>query len=85
MTNIDGVIDRNKRNLMGTKGIWLELDGSKRILMGYYWEQEEVDGNCLGTWWKQTDFVGTLMGTRGIWGELFGNLMGNQAHTPSKW
>ncbi len=32
---------------MGT--IW-ELDESKRILMNYWWEQEEFDGNFLGTW-----------------------------------
>jgi hypothetical protein len=26
-----------------------ELDENKGILIGYYWEQEEFDGNFLGT------------------------------------
>jgi hypothetical protein len=30
-------------------GIVWELDKNKRILMGYWWEQEEFDGNSLGT------------------------------------
>jgi hypothetical protein len=30
-------------------GIVWELDENKRILMGYWWEQEEFDGNYLGT------------------------------------
>ncbi len=30
-------------------GIVQELDENKRMLMGYRWEQEEFDGNFLGT------------------------------------
>ncbi len=30
-------------------GTFWELDKNRRILMGYLWEQEEFDGNCLGT------------------------------------
>jgi hypothetical protein len=40
------VIDGNMKNLMG---IFLELDENKRILMVYRREQEEIDGNFLGT------------------------------------
>ncbi len=40
-------------------GIVWELDENKRILMGYWWEQEEFDGNCFGNktnfrvWWVE--------------------------------
>jgi hypothetical protein len=56
-------LNGNKRNLMGTKGFWWVIDGNKRnlmrivselsenkrILMSYWWEQEELDENCLRT------------------------------------
>jgi hypothetical protein len=68
----------NKSILIGTKGLWWELDGkkknlmrifweldeNKRILMGYWWEQEEFDENFLGTWWEQKEFDWNLMGTK---------------------
>jgi hypothetical protein len=68
--------------VMGTKGMWWELDGNKknlmrivweldnnkRILMGYWWENRKL----IETWWEQKKFDGLLMGTRGIWWELFG-------------
>ncbi len=73
--NIDGNkrnflgTDENKRILMGTdekKEYWWELDGNKNILMGtkiFWWEQEEFDGNFLGTWWEQNEFDGYYLGT----------------------
>jgi hypothetical protein len=53
-------LDGNKRIVMGlllgTRGIWCKVFGNlmrtNKILMGYWWEQEEFDGNSLGTWWE---------------------------------
>jgi len=58
-------------------GIAWELGENKRILMGYWSEQEEFDEifwevdknkrNLVETWWEQKNFDELLlMGTRGI-------------------
>jgi hypothetical protein len=46
LTCLSSIIERNKKNLMGT--FW-EPDGNKRILMGYCREEEEFDWNFFGT------------------------------------
>jgi hypothetical protein len=53
----------------------LHSHGNKRILMGYWWEHEEFDGDFLRTWWEQKDIDGLLMGTWRIWWGFFENLM----------
>ncbi len=50
---------------LGAKGIWWEVDGNKRILMGLLMGPR-------GIWWE---FVGKLMGTKEIWWELDGNCL----------
>jgi hypothetical protein len=50
-----GELNENKMDfyglLMGTRGIWQELDENKKIFMGYWWEQKDFDGNLMGTTW----------------------------------
>jgi hypothetical protein len=51
---------------MRTERIWVEVDGNKKNLMGYWCDQEEFDGKLLKTWWEQKDIDGNkrnLMGT----------------------
>jgi len=56
--------------LMGTKGIWLELDGNKKNLIGTWWEQEEFDENFLGTWCEKKEIDGNKRNLMGTWWEI---------------
>jgi len=53
----------------------LHRNGNKRFLLGTWWEQNEFDGNLIGTrgiWWE---LFGNSMGTKVFWLEFFENLM----------